>query len=259
MASCSPVAILRVFSLNPDASSRPKQLALPAGPPQWTRQNWVAAKYHDAPWKRNEYFQSRALGRQHAEVWKERGRIWIEDVKSSDGGFTNGERPILEGRESEPNELKSNDILVRLSPFFPFLFVLPCFILYFIRISEARERIRRRHHRKRQQNRPPPQSRRAPCVCLSLLALTLVFVFYLLFVAFCIDFSKWVLVLTPRTESPGEPIRHQLRDRVDSLLLYRISTAVVSMSCPSITPASRAREEPRDMLTRGTEVPTSPT
>ncbi|KAJ6629303.1 SMAD/FHA domain-containing protein, partial [Mycena sp. CBHHK59/15] len=63
------------------------------------------------PAERNGYFDSRVLSRQHAEVWEEGNKIFIKDVKSSNGTFINGERLSLEGRESEPFELKSDDIL----------------------------------------------------------------------------------------------------------------------------------------------------
>ena len=40
-------------------------------------------------------------------------QIFIKDVKSSNGTFINGERLSAEGLESEPFELKSDDIVVR--------------------------------------------------------------------------------------------------------------------------------------------------
>ena len=40
------------------------------------------------------------------------GQIFIKDVKSSNGTFINGERLSSEGHESEPFELKSDDIVV---------------------------------------------------------------------------------------------------------------------------------------------------
>ncbi|KAJ7061994.1 hypothetical protein C8F01DRAFT_1136065 [Mycena amicta] len=64
-----------------------------------------------SPGERNGYFDSRVLSRQHAEVWEEDGKIWIKDVKSSNGTFLNGERLSPEGRESEACELKTDDIL----------------------------------------------------------------------------------------------------------------------------------------------------
>jgi pSer/pThr/pTyr-binding forkhead associated (FHA) protein len=39
-------------------------------------------------------------------------KIFIKDVKSSNGTFINGERLSPEGLESEPYELKSDDIVV---------------------------------------------------------------------------------------------------------------------------------------------------
>jgi pSer/pThr/pTyr-binding forkhead associated (FHA) protein len=80
------------------------------------------------PAERNGYFDSKVLSRQHAEVWEESGKvgsthslpvqiltnsqIFIKDVKSSNGTFINGERLSAEGLESDPFELKSEDIVV---------------------------------------------------------------------------------------------------------------------------------------------------
>lgn len=63
------------------------------------------------PGERNGYFDSKVLSRQHAEVWEEAGKIYIKDVKSSNGTFINGERLSIEAVESEPYELKSDDIV----------------------------------------------------------------------------------------------------------------------------------------------------
>ncbi len=58
-------------------------------------------------------------------------QIYIKDVKSSNGTFINGERLSPEGVESDPYELKSDDIVVRCkqqkySPFpLPFLMKFP--------------------------------------------------------------------------------------------------------------------------------------
>ncbi|KZT63109.1 hypothetical protein DAEQUDRAFT_638877, partial [Daedalea quercina L-15889] len=64
--------------------------------------------------ERNGFFDSKVLSRQHAEVWEEGGKacyIYIKDVKSSNRTFINGERLSPEGLESEPFELKSEDIV----------------------------------------------------------------------------------------------------------------------------------------------------
>ncbi|TCD64024.1 hypothetical protein EIP91_004658 [Steccherinum ochraceum] len=63
------------------------------------------------PAERNGYFDSKVLSRQHAEVWEENGKIYIKDVKSSNGTFINSERLSAEGLESDPWELKNEDIV----------------------------------------------------------------------------------------------------------------------------------------------------
>ncbi|KAF8916827.1 SMAD/FHA domain-containing protein, partial [Mucidula mucida] len=63
------------------------------------------------PGERNGYFDSKVLSRAHAEIWEEGGKIYIKDVKSSNGTFINGERLSQEGMESEPFDLKSDDIV----------------------------------------------------------------------------------------------------------------------------------------------------
>ncbi|KAH7909272.1 hypothetical protein BJ138DRAFT_1155658 [Hygrophoropsis aurantiaca] len=63
------------------------------------------------PAERNGYFDSKVLSRQHAEIWEEGGKIYIKDVKSSNGTFINGERLSPEGVESDPFELKNDDIV----------------------------------------------------------------------------------------------------------------------------------------------------
>lgn len=60
----------------------------------------------------NGFFDSKVLSRQHAEIWADReGKIWIRDVKSSNGTFVNGSRLSPENRESEPHELSTSDHL----------------------------------------------------------------------------------------------------------------------------------------------------
>ncbi|OIW31192.1 hypothetical protein CONLIGDRAFT_573248 [Coniochaeta ligniaria NRRL 30616] len=60
----------------------------------------------------NGFFDSKVLSRQHAEIWADRsGKIWIRDIKSSNGTFVNGARLSQENRESEPHELQSQDHL----------------------------------------------------------------------------------------------------------------------------------------------------
>jgi hypothetical protein len=64
------------------------------------------------PTPANGFFDSKVLSRQHAEIWADRsGKIYIRDVKSSNGTFVNGARLSAENRDSEPHELSSSDHL----------------------------------------------------------------------------------------------------------------------------------------------------
>lgn len=64
------------------------------------------------PTTTNGYFDSKVLSRQHAVIWADaNGRIWIRDVKSSNGTFVNGLRLSSENRDSEPHELREHDTL----------------------------------------------------------------------------------------------------------------------------------------------------
>lgn len=64
------------------------------------------------PTPANAFFDSKVLSRQHAEIWADKsGKVWIRDVKSSNGTFVNGTRLSAENRESEPHELQTQDHL----------------------------------------------------------------------------------------------------------------------------------------------------
>jgi hypothetical protein len=65
------------------------------------------------PTPANGFFDSKVLSRQHAEIWadKNSGKIYIRDVKSSNGTFVNGARLSAENRDSEPHELQTQDHL----------------------------------------------------------------------------------------------------------------------------------------------------
>src|SRR5690349_15630489 len=45
-----------------------------------------------APHPSNGYFDSKVLSRVHAEVWSDAGKVYIRDLKSSNGTFLNGKR-----------------------------------------------------------------------------------------------------------------------------------------------------------------------
>ncbi|CAN6598429.1 hypothetical protein TRVA0_001S05776 [Trichomonascus vanleenenianus] len=66
-----------------------------------------------APAPDNGFFDSRVLSRQHAELWADRAtnKVWIKDAKSSNGTYINGRRLSNDNQESEPHELKKNDLL----------------------------------------------------------------------------------------------------------------------------------------------------
>ena len=59
----------------------------------------------------NGYFDSKVLSRAHAEVWYENEKVYIKDIKSSNGTFINGTRLSPESQESEPFELHSEDVV----------------------------------------------------------------------------------------------------------------------------------------------------
>lgn len=59
----------------------------------------------------NGYFDSKVLSRAHAEVWCENDKVFIKDIKSSNGTFINGTRLSPESQESEPFELHSEDVV----------------------------------------------------------------------------------------------------------------------------------------------------
>ncbi|RDL35928.1 Cytoplasm to vacuole targeting protein-like protein Vps64 [Venustampulla echinocandica] len=64
------------------------------------------------PTPANGFFDSKVLSRQHAEIWADRnGKVYIRDVKSSNGTFVNGSRLSAENRDSEPHELQTSDHL----------------------------------------------------------------------------------------------------------------------------------------------------
>ncbi|KAK5552251.1 hypothetical protein LTR46_009851 [Exophiala xenobiotica] len=65
-----------------------------------------------APTPENGYFDSKAVSRQHADIWAGlSGRVFIRDVKSSNGTYVNDLRLSPEKCESEPHELRLGDKL----------------------------------------------------------------------------------------------------------------------------------------------------
>ncbi|KAG0377358.1 hypothetical protein BGX24_006276 [Mortierella sp. AD032] len=64
-----------------------------------------------APSPSNGYFDSKVLSRIHAEVWSDSGKVYIRDLKSSNGTFLNGRRLSAESIESDAFILNQNDSL----------------------------------------------------------------------------------------------------------------------------------------------------
>ena len=106
--SADPPAILALLPMT--GTFERKQIVIPYFPEVLRIGRQTNAK--TVPTAVNGYFDSKVLSRQHAEVWAERnGKIWIRDVKSSNGTFVNGNRLSPENRDSDPHELREQDTL----------------------------------------------------------------------------------------------------------------------------------------------------
>lgn len=100
--------VLYLLSLN--GTFERKTIAVPFAPDSLRIGRQTNQK--TVPTATNGFFDSKVLSRQHAEIYAERnGKIYIRDVKSSNGTFVNGARLSLENRESEPHELQTADHL----------------------------------------------------------------------------------------------------------------------------------------------------
>ena len=101
-------AILALLPMN--GTFERKQIGVPFFPDVLRVGRQTNAK--TVPTPSNGFFDSKVLSRQHAELWAERnGKVWIRDVKSSNGTFVNGQRLSAENRDSEPHELRQHDTL----------------------------------------------------------------------------------------------------------------------------------------------------
>ncbi|PKY06571.1 hypothetical protein P168DRAFT_279989 [Aspergillus campestris IBT 28561] len=106
--SGDPPAVLTLIPLN--GTFEKKQINVPFYPEVLRIGRQTNAK--TVPTPMNGYFDSKVLSRQHAEIWADKtGKIWIRDIKSSNGTFVSGKRLSPENRESEPHELREGDIL----------------------------------------------------------------------------------------------------------------------------------------------------
>ena len=107
-AQPEPTAILHLLPMN--GTFERKTINVPYAPDsvkigRQTNQKTI-------PTSTNGFFDSKVLSRQHAQIWADRqGRIFIQDVKSSNGTFVNGMRLSQENKESDPRELREQDVL----------------------------------------------------------------------------------------------------------------------------------------------------
>ena len=107
-SSNDPPAVLSLLPMN--GTFERKQINVPFLPEVLRVGRQTNAK--TVPTPVNGFFDSKVLSRQHAEVWADRnGKIWIRDVKSSNGTFVNGQRLSPENKDSDPHELREHDIL----------------------------------------------------------------------------------------------------------------------------------------------------
>lgn len=89
----------------------PKQVSLAPPGPQNKIKIGRQTNNKTIPQPSNGYFDSKVLSRMHAEVWSQDGKVYIKDVKSSNGTFINGARLSAEGQESDTFELHTDDVV----------------------------------------------------------------------------------------------------------------------------------------------------
>lgn len=89
----------------------PKQICLAPPGPQNKIKIGRQTNNKTIPQPNNGYFDSKVLSRMHAEVWSQDGKVYIKDVKSSNGTFINGARLSPEGQESDTFELHTDDVV----------------------------------------------------------------------------------------------------------------------------------------------------
>ncbi|KAG8253200.1 hypothetical protein J6590_040859 [Homalodisca vitripennis] len=59
----------------------------------------------------NGIFDCKVLSRNHALIWYNNGKFYLQDTKSSNGTFINNQRLSKSGEESVPREVSSGDIV----------------------------------------------------------------------------------------------------------------------------------------------------
>ncbi|CAH1783910.1 unnamed protein product [Owenia fusiformis] len=63
------------------------------------------------PAPNNSIFDCKVLSRNHALIWYEEGRFFLQDTKSSNGTFVNSQRLSKGSEESPPREIMSGDVI----------------------------------------------------------------------------------------------------------------------------------------------------
>ncbi|GAA6024856.1 hypothetical protein JCM11491_005676 [Sporobolomyces phaffii] len=108
--AAAAVAVFPALHLTPlNNTFVPKQISL--DPPGQKVKIGRQTNAKTVPNGTNGYFDSKVLSRAHAEVWSEENKVFIKDVKSSNGTFINGERLSPESAESDIFELHTDDVV----------------------------------------------------------------------------------------------------------------------------------------------------
>ncbi|KAE8216698.1 hypothetical protein CF327_g126 [Tilletia walkeri] len=106
-----PYPALHLFSLNNTFAPKHILLGPPTVTPHLRLKIGRQTSQKTAPHPSNTYFDSKVLSRTHAELWSENGKIYIRDLRSSNGTFINGNRLSPEGCESDACEIKNEDLI----------------------------------------------------------------------------------------------------------------------------------------------------
>ncbi|CAD6910413.1 unnamed protein product, partial [Tilletia laevis] len=106
-----PFPALHLFSLNNTFAPKHILLGPPTVSPEQRLKMGRQTSQKTMPHPSNTFFDSKVLSRTHAELWAENGKIYIRDLRSSNGTFINGKRLSPEGCESDAAEIKNEDLL----------------------------------------------------------------------------------------------------------------------------------------------------
>lgn len=119
---CLRVCLARIILIMDDTSSYPIVRLEPVQIPgrteiarelvlKYTVKVGRAVANRVKPSHTNAIFDSKVLSRTHAEIWADKGKVYIQDTKSSNGTYLDDRRLSPSTRSSEPEELKTGMIL----------------------------------------------------------------------------------------------------------------------------------------------------